>query len=178
MMNKTVKKLAIVLLALTPIMVVLAFAQTGQGQRGRQDFSRGFQQGERMYQRIPDLSEDQKSEMEKLHLIMMKEALPIRNQLNENRAKYKTLSTGDNVDLKAVNKLIDENAKLQADLKKKAAANHQEVRKLLTDDQRIVFDSRAGQRQGFRKGMKEGQQGQMGQRGQRLRRHAPQYDDN
>ncbi len=172
-MNKTAKRLAIVLLALTPIMVVLAFAQTGQGQRNRQDYSPRFQQGDRMYQRIPDLTDDQKDKMEKLHLNMMKEALPIRNQLNENRAKYKTLSTGDNVDLKAVNKLIDENAKLQSDLKKKAAANHQEVRKLLTDDQRIVFDTRAGQRRGFRQGMKHGQPGQMGQRGRQFRRQMP-----
>ena len=177
-MNKTVKRLAIVLLALTPIMVVLAFAQTGQGQRGRHEYSPRFQQGARMYQRIPDLTEDQKGKMEKLHLNMMKEALPVRNQLNENRAKYKTLSTGDNVDLKAINMLIDENAKLQADLKKKAAANHQEVRELLTDDQRIVFDSRAGGRQGFRRGMKQGEPGQMGRRGRQLRHKAPQNDDN
>ena len=44
-----------------------------------------------MHQQIPDLTEEQKSKLEELHLNVMKEALPIRNQLNENNAKYRNL---------------------------------------------------------------------------------------
>ncbi len=149
-MNKTVKKLAIVLLALTPVMVVFAFAQR-QGP-GMNDRPRQFNQGEMMMQGIPDLTDEQKTKIKELRLGMMKDALPIRNQIAENRAKLKTLSTVDPVDMKGIEKLIDANAGLQARLKKKMAATHQKVRKLLTDDQRIIFDSRAGRRGGDRFG--------------------------
>lgn len=154
-MNKTVKKLAIVLLALTPVMVVFAFAQR-QGP-DINDRPRHFNRGEMMMQVLPDLTDEQKEKIKELRLGLMKEALPIRNQIAENWAKLKTISTADPVDMKAIDKLIDENSILQASLKKEKAANHQEVRKLLTDEQRIVFDSRAGRgdrfgRRNFMKG--------------------------
>ncbi len=156
-MNKTVKKLAIVLLALTPVMVMFAFAQ--RQDPGMNDRQRQFNKGEMRMQGIPDLTDEQKEKIKELHLGMMKEALPISNQIAENRAKLKTLSTADPVDMKAIDKLIDDNAGLQASLKKKMAATHQEVRKLLTDEQRIVFDSRAGRRGGDRFGRRNSMRG-------------------
>jgi len=134
-MNRTVKKLAIVLLVLTPIMVVIAFAQQKDEKRPKR-----FHRSE-MTMGILDLSEEQRSKIGELRLDLMKESLPLRNKLNENRARFKSLSTAENVDMNAINELIDENVKLQADLQKKAALNHQNIRELLTEDQRVVFDS-------------------------------------
>ncbi len=164
-MNNTVKKLTIVLLALTPIMVVFAFAQRdGHSMINR---SHHFNKGEIMMQGLPDLTDEQKEKIKELRLGLMKEALPIRNQIAENWAKLKTISTADPVDMKAIDKLIDENSILQASLKKEKAANHQEVRKLLTDDQRIIFDSRAGNGDRFGRGKFMKSNGRRGRHGDR-----------
>jgi len=164
-MNKNVKRLTIVLLAMTPLMVILAFAQSkeeGQGQMHRVQRT----QREMM---LPDISDDQREGIKKLKLQFMQESLPLKNQLNENRAKYQTLSTAKNVDMKSIEKLVEEAGKIEVELKKKAARNHQEIRGLLTDDQRIVFDSQRGREFGLQaRGMKnkKGRNREMSQRGQ------------
>ena len=141
-MNKTVKRMTMVLLVITPLMVVLAFAQARQpGHERTAGMNRGEERSERM---IPDMTEEQKEEMKQLRLKSMEESLPLRNQLNENKARYRTLSTATNVDMRAINKLVDESGKIETELKKKAAANHQQIRMLLTDEQRVIFDSRPG----------------------------------
>jgi hypothetical protein len=43
-----------------------------------------------------------------------------------------------------INGLIDEMAVIKTKMAKERAANHQEVRKLLTEEQRIKFDSHVG----------------------------------
>ena len=77
----------------------------------------------------------------------------------------RTLTTAESPDMKAINKLIDENAKLRADLAKQRAANHQEFRKILTEEQRIKFDSRSGQRS-HQRGYQRGERQHQGQPGQ------------
>ena len=77
--------------------------------------------------------------------------------MQEKRAKLQTLRTAKNVDMKAINNLIDEKAMLKADQMKARAAHHQEIRSLLTDEQRIIFDSFKGMRKGA------GRNGGMGQ---------------
>ena len=111
-----------------------------------------------------NLTEDQRSQMKSLRLKLQQEMLPIRNQLGENRARFRTLSTAENADMKAINKLIDGNSQLTANIAKLRASNHQAVRKLLTEEQRIIFDSRD-----FSRGDKR-VQGQRGQRGERCQR--------
>ena len=131
------KNWAVILLMILPLTTVMA------QQRGMRDEGRGQRDGRGLERMIPDLTDDQKSQIKDLHLGMMKESLDIRNQLGENRARMRTLQTAEEPDMKAIEKLIDESSALQAELKKKQAANHQEVRKLLTEEQRVIFDSRA-----------------------------------
>ena len=71
---------------------------------------------------------------------MQKETLPIKNQIDEKKAHLKTVSSGDNVDVTAVNKTIDEIYSLKADMAKKREAFRQDVRKLLNDEQKLAFD--------------------------------------
>ena len=109
-----------------------------------------------------NLSDEQKSKAEELRLNMQKSALPIRNQIGENKAKLRTLSTSENPDMKAINKLIDQNAELRAKLEKLRAANHQEFRKMLTEEQRVKFDSRSHgrmQNRDFQRGERHQQSG-------------------
>jgi Spy/CpxP family protein refolding chaperone len=156
------KKLVKVAMAITLMFMVINVANAQQGQRNgnRQGF--GVEQG-------LNLTEDQRTQMKSLRLKMQQEMLPIRNKIGENRAKLRTLSTVENADLKAINKVIDNNSQLTANLAKLHAANRQTVRNLLTEEQRIMFDSRD-----FRRGDKrvQGQRGQRGERGQRsTKRH-------
>ena len=114
---------------------------------------------------IPDLTDEQKDQMQEIRLSTQKSLLPIKNELGENRAKLRTLTTADNPDMKAIDKLIDENGQLMASMMKIQASNHQKVRSLLTEDQRIVFDSK---KRGFDRSGRRGSYGATG-RGQRSR---------
>ncbi|MDD5572129.1 MAG: periplasmic heavy metal sensor [Bacteroidales bacterium] len=88
------------------------------------------------------LTPEQKTKMKDLKVAKMKETLPIKNQLGEKKAHLRTLSTSAKPDMIEINKTIDEIGALHTQLMKKNAAHQQEVRKILTDDQRIIFDLR------------------------------------
>lgn len=165
-MKSVLKQIAVVTLIMLPLTVAV-----GQNKGNRQGERIHRQDGSRLEMLIPDLTEDQQSKMKDIHLNMMKESLSIRNKLGENRAKLKTLQTAENPDMKAIDKLIDESSSLHADLQKKAAANHQQVRSLLTEDQRVIFDSHSGQMRA-----RAGRQGREGMRGQQ-RRHRLHHPD-
>ncbi len=108
--------------------------------------------------RIPDLTKEQSEKMEKIQLSLHKEMLPLKNQLEEKKAHLRTLSSADKPDQAAINQTIDEISLLKASMMKKKNAAHQEIRALLTDKQRVLFDSRQG-----KKG--KGRNGGMGGRG-------------
>ena len=144
----------LVAVMMVPLMGLQAQQRGQNGQGNRQHTERSG---------IPDLTAEQKEQMQTLRLDVQKSSLPIKNELGENRAKMNTLITADDADMKAIDKLIDENAVLMASLMKIKAQNHQKVRSLLTEDQRIVFDSksvdfaRSRQRSNGRKGANGGQ---------------------
>ncbi|HPI71362.1 MAG TPA: Spy/CpxP family protein refolding chaperone, partial [Tenuifilaceae bacterium] len=140
-----------------------AFAQRGMGMgmgTGR-PMQRMNNQNERPYmgQFIPNLSEEQQAKMDELRTKHLKEVTPLRNELNEKRARLQTLESAEKIDINAINKTIDEIAQLRANIMKKGAAHRAEVSSILTDDQRAVFNSRRGGRMGKR-GM--GNRGRMG----------------
>lgn len=156
------KKVKIVMIIALMAAVGTVFAQQQtrqQGERRQQSELRGHGQAGL------DLSEEQKTKASELKLGMQKMSLPLKNQLGENKAKLRTLTTADQADMKAINKLIDENADINAELQKLRAANHQDFRKILTEEQRIKFDSRA---QEMRRGreFRRGGRGQHGHKGQ------------
>ena len=157
------KRLIKVAMTLTLMFMVINVVNAQQGQRNGYRQGDGNGKGFGQEQGL-NLTEDQQSQMKSLRLKLQQEMLPIRNQLGENRARFRTLSTAENADMKAINKLIDGNSQLTASMAKLRAANHQAVRKLLTEEQRIIFDSRD-----FRRGDKrvQGQRGQQGERGER-----------
>lgn len=106
------------------------------------------------YMGIAGLTDDQKTQIEKLRTAHQKDMLALKNQIAENRAHYRTLMTADKPDMNAINKNIDEYASLRASMMKKQAAHRQDIRKLLTDEQRLAFDSRkAGKGRGMGMGM-------------------------
>lgn len=96
-----------------------------------------------------DLTEDQIAKVKELRTKNLKEMQPVRNLMQEKRARMKTLTTSETFNQKEVDKLIDEMTELTSKQMKLRVAHHQEFRSLLTDEQRVIFDNapRRGQRQ-------------------------------
>ena len=85
-------------------------------------------------------TEEQQAKLKELRLESAKEIQPLRNELNELRAKQQTLSTAEKADMKAIEGNIEKMADVQAEIQKIRAAQHQEIRSMLSDEQRIKFD--------------------------------------
>ncbi len=137
----------------------------GNGQ-GIMQNQRNFEPGQRCFNML-DLTTEQQEKINILRVKQLEQMLPYRNETQEMRAKSQTLRTAKNVDMKAVNSLIDEKAELKAEQMKTRAAHHQEIRNLLTDEQRVIFDNFRGMgRGGENVGMGQGFRGNGFGRGQ------------
>ena len=93
---------------------------------------------------IPNLSDDQKAQIEKLKVPFQKEMTALRNQMGEKKAHLKTVSETDKPDMAEINKTIDDITLLMNKMMKLKATHHQDVRKLLTDEQKVAFDNHKG----------------------------------
>ncbi len=87
------------------------------------------------------LTEEQSTKIETLKLAHQKALLPLRNELNEKRARLRTLSTVDKPDTKAIDQLIDEMGVLEVKLQKERVHHQLAVRNELTEEQRLKFDT-------------------------------------
>lgn len=101
--------------------------------------------GPGMFMNIPDLTDAQQTQLKEMRTAQMKTIMPLKNELKEKQAHLQTLQTADNPNMSEINALIDEIGKIKTNMAKKHAAFRQEVRKILTDDQRVYFDMHAGQ---------------------------------
>lgn len=109
--------------------------------------------------KIADLTADQQTKIDELKTAMMKDMLSYKNQIAEKKAHLKTLAMADQADMTAINKTVDELYALKAELAKKKEAHIQEVRKVLTPEQRLQFDMMHA-KMGHGNGDGCGQQGQ------------------
>lgn len=131
-------------------LLVAPFATSAQHRDSTRQFHRASPMMKRSHSLgIPNLSSDQQKKIEALGVSFRKETLPITNVLAEKQAHLRTLQASDKADMGAINSTIDEMTQLRSQLMKKQAGHHEAVRKLLTDDQRVAFDSRGGRMQGF-----------------------------
>ena len=140
------------------LIVILIFAgYETEAQRDRENgFGKGYRSGNprgdgdgsgllsRMESAL-DLNDEQKTQIDKVRLDMQKELLPTFNELRENNAKLNTLISENESESK-INQLIDEISKLQATVLKGRISTHFKVRELLTDEQKIKFDTFSGKR--------------------------------
>lgn len=97
---------------------------------------------------IPDLTDAQKDAMETLRLDHMKAVQPLHNEIAEKQARLRTLQTADKVNMVEVNRVIEDVGALHTRIMKLKAAHHQEIRSLLTDEQRVFFDAHGPRHQG------------------------------
>ncbi len=115
----------------------------------------------------PRLTPEQMKQAQTFKMQLMKETLPLKNELREKEARLQTLRTSEKVDLVQINTLIDETSKLKASIEKKKEANMQEYRKTLPEDLRVQFDT---DRKGFMKQLKARKPGKNKQSGQNMQR--------
>ena len=115
---------------------------------------------------IPNLTSEQQTKLADLRTAHMKEMLNYRNQMAEKKAGLQSLRTADKADINAINKLIDEMGNLHTKMMKSKEKHYQAVRSILTDEQRVYFDSFKGNHKKHKgmKGMK-GNGKQYGYRG-------------
>jgi len=141
--QKIMKKVSLKLATVLMFVVLMSSAASAQPGSGN---GKGMADG--TYPGISNLSAEQEQQIEKLRTAHQKEMLPLRNQLGEMEAKLRTLTTGDKVDMALVNKQLEDISGVKLAMAKKREAHKQDVRKLLTEDQRVQFDMHAGKGKG------------------------------
>lgn len=144
----------------------------GAGQGYGQGYGRGTGQGYgqtdqafglRM-QTILDLTEEQQEQLSALRVEHFKMMKPLRAEVGELNARERTLMAQEDIDIKAVHKVIDQKTDLSNTIQKKQLDNRLACRSVLTEEQQVIFDQqkmnagRMSARGG--KGMRSGQPGQ------------------
>lgn len=144
---------ALTLIALI-LLAINILAQRGHGFAQRNEISmeereeRGFRESG-ICRHFPGITQEQSDKMDALRQQSMNENQQLRNQLGEKQVRLRMLKTAEQPDMNAINKTIDEMAAIRAGMHKNQVAKHQEIRKLLTEDQRILFDSYGSGKRGY-----------------------------
>ena len=100
--------LAMLLLSLPMMSMAQEAEQRQKGQEMRKDRMANIEE------RIPDLTEDQKENIKSIRLSAMKDMKPLRNELGEKEARFKTLRSADKPDMDAINKQIRRNSCIES----------------------------------------------------------------
>lgn len=90
---------------------------------------------------LPDLTREQHDKIKQVGLENMKKMTPLRNQLREKKARLQTVMGTEPFDGKTADQVADEMGKIHAEILKTMIRHDQALRGLLTDEQKIVFDS-------------------------------------
>jgi Spy/CpxP family protein refolding chaperone len=166
MTNKKIFR--VLILAAFAAMIVIAPLQAAQGcqKQGDQKKMMGqgcmAGQGCMMLKNIPNLSDEQKAKLEKLHAEHQKLMVAAKADMEKLHAEMQGLMK-DPVDLKKVEAKIDEAAKMKAAMQKKCLAHRLEVRALLTAEQKAKLgDMGCGMGCGMRGAMMHGHGCMMG----------------
>lgn len=99
-----------------------------------------------------DLTEEQKDQIKEIHLAHMKDMQPNKDEVKINRAKINALLNNDDPDMKEIVSLVKANGKLLTQIQVKNIEQKINVRSLLTDDQKIIYDAQ-GEKMGKRRAM-------------------------
>lgn len=132
------------LVASTLIMLTMSlgsYAQEAQPHRpkARQEQAGKEQRGPRPPQ-IPNLTEEQESQLKAFRVAHEKETLPLKNQSNELEAKLQSLMTADVIDKKEAGRVIENLSDIKAQLMKLKVDQTAAVKSILTDEQQIAFN--------------------------------------
>jgi len=139
---KVISRLLTVAIISLMFISVNTFAQKGNCERNNSNKSNGKNTG--IENKIPDLTETQKADIKKIQLNGKKEMLPITNSLAVKRAELQILRTAEKIDQKAIDTKVNEIGALRTQMMSLREQRIQKIRSVLTDNQKIVFDSHKG----------------------------------
>jgi len=160
---KTNRLFSVMIAAIALSVSTSAFAQQGMGRQNRQKCLPDDQtmrqecknycpRGQMEFEFLK-LTDEQKAKIKDLKLAHTKETMKLKSKMGELHAHLQTLSTADVADMKSINATIDEITQTQNLMMKSREGFKQQVRSLLTEEQRIEFDQKEGQ-QFHRDGMR------------------------
>ncbi len=96
--------------------------------------------GEHMAKML-DLSEEQQSKIIDLQLKLQKELIPLRSKMESLKGELKLAQTAEQFDQAKVDKLLNEMQSVRTQIQSKRIQHQQQVRSLLTAEQRKKFDA-------------------------------------
>jgi len=88
----------------------------------------------------------QRQKLHKINMAYIKDTIDLNNEEGQKLLKRHELMEADKIDLKKVDQLTDEIAVLRAKLHKKRIRKRIEIRKILTPEQKEVYDQMRGYR--------------------------------
>lgn len=109
-------------------------------------FNADRQTDTRFCSRIPDLTPEQEKKINDLRTEQLKEMNSYRSDMMIQRAELNQLQTAENAEINKINAKIEEIGKMKTGMAKKKAAHMQTIRSILTEEQRVYFDTRQGKR--------------------------------
>ena len=154
------KKVSFLLMLLT-VLATVSFAQPNNRMNRGNNNNGGCSN-------IPDLTEEQQTQIQEMQVENMKQMLDLRNQIQVKQAELRILRTADKVDMSKVNAKINEIGELSTKMHIQRAEMHNNVRNILTEEQRIYQDMRScnnNAHRGNRQGHEGNRQGHKGNRG-------------
>ncbi|MTI40069.1 Spy/CpxP family protein refolding chaperone [Fulvivirga lutimaris] len=101
---------------------------------------------------LPDMTEEQKEKIKGLKISHLKVITSVENELQEKKARLNTLSSAEKVDKKTIEKTVKEIGELKTKLMLAREFHKQDVRAILTEEQRVVFDRMGNHKKGKRHG--------------------------
>jgi Spy/CpxP family protein refolding chaperone len=96
-----------------------------------------------------DLTEEQQETLKALQQEQYKNMQPLRNKMNELRARERTLLSGEKIDKDAVGKVIDEQTELTNQMRKLQLDHRLAVREILTEEQLLQMEMQRDRRHDF-----------------------------
>jgi len=91
---------------------------------------------------IPNLSEEQKTQINQIQEEGRKKTQPLRNKTRQIREKLRAIKIVENPNISSINELIDKCSKLKAETEKLRTLSEIKIRALLTPEQRKVLDAK------------------------------------
>lgn len=147
-MNTKVRRLFLTLF-LSAAVLTVSFAQPHQGRGYGPGFGQGnpAQKGMQIENVIPDLTEEQKSELKSLRTEHLKVMRDFRNQMGEITAKQRTAMSADPINEKETDNLIDQKTSLMNKQMKAQVAHRAAIKEILTEEQVLAMDEFRQRRQ-------------------------------
>lgn len=143
-MKNSKLKIASISLIICLITGLVGYAQDHEAHQKRSEGKTGMHKEYKMREhrlKIPNLSDDQKEKLKSLKIKTQRETLPLTNALREKNARLQTLTSTDGSSDKDINKVIDEIGALKTKMMKVKVASRSEMKKFLTEEQRLFLDS-------------------------------------